>query len=194
MSTMDATATRRDAGNWGLVLVQGIAALIIGLLLVSAPEATLTFMVLILGAYWLVSGILAIVRIFTGSSELNWFWSLAVGVLGIVAGLIVLRHPLWSSILVPTIIVLFLGINALIMGVLNLVRGFGGDGAGYVAIAILDFIFGFILLGSPFVAAAILPVVLGIFALIGGIAMIITSFSMRGSSTGVIEQESRKAA
>lgn len=160
----------------GPILFQGIAAIILGFLLMSAPEASLAVLVTFLGIYWLVSGVVGIIRIFTGTASRNWFWAAIVGALGIFAGLVVLDHPLWSTILVPGVLIIILGIDALIMGVVNFVRALSGEGFGYIAIAILDLAFGFILLGSPLIAAQFLPVVLGFFALITGISMLILAF------------------
>ena len=186
----------QNSSDWGLVLLQGIAAVMLGIFLVAAPGATLLIVATLLGVYWLISGVLSIVKIFTGTSHLNWFWSLAVGVLGIFAGVIVLRHPVWSSVLVPTVLIVVLGINALFMSALNLIRGFGGDGIGYVAISVFDLVLGIILLTSPLLAASVLPVVFGILALIGGASTILFSFAMRGSERkeDVREQTMRRAA
>ena len=187
----------QNSSDWGLVLLQGIAAVILGLFLVTAPGATLLVVATFLGIYWLISGVLSIVKIFTRTSQLNWFWSLAVGLLGIFAGAIVLRHPVWSALLVPTVLIIILGINALLMSAINLVRGLGGDGVGYVAISIFDLVLGIVLLGSPLVAASLLPVVFGILALIGGISTIIISFTIRGSTRReevAQEQRMRRAA
>ncbi len=187
----------QNSSDWGLVLLQGIAAVILGLFLVTAPGATLLVVATFLGIYWLISGVLSIVKIFTRTSHLNWFWSLAVGLLGIFAGAIVLRHPVWSALLVPTVLIIILGINALLMSAINLVRGLGGDGVGYLAISIFDLVLGIVLLGSPLVAASLLPVIFGILALIGGISTIIISFTIRGSTRRAEvarEQRMRRAA
>src|SRR3989304_579793 len=100
MSSVQTTGTSRE-NDWGLILLQGIAAFIIGLFLVTAPAAATLVVVAFVGIYWLVSGILSIVRIFTGANRAHWFWSLVVGIIGIAAGLIVLRHPIYSAVLLP---------------------------------------------------------------------------------------------
>ena len=185
------SADVQGSSDWGLVLLQGIAAVMLGLFLVAAPGATLLIVATLLGVYWLISGVLSIVKIFTGTSHLNWFWSLAVGLLGIFAGVIVLQHPVWSSFFVPAVLVVVLGINALFMSALNLVRGLGGDGVGYVAISIFDLVLGIVLLASPLVAVSVLPVVFGMLALIGGISTILFSFTMRDSTREEVQREER---
>jgi uncharacterized membrane protein HdeD (DUF308 family) len=183
-----------QSSGWKLVLAQGVAAVALGLLLVAAPGAALVALVARLGVYWLVAGVLSIVRVFTQPTRLHWFWSVALGVLGIAAGIIVLEHPLWSAVLVPTLLVIVLGVNALVMSALNLIRGFGGDGAGYVAIAVLDLVIGVFLLSSPLVAAEILPVALGILALIGGVSTIVLALTIRGRTPQEAAKERRRAA
>ncbi len=169
--------TMEAASRWWVVLLQGIAALLLGIFLVAAPGMTIVVIVTFLGAYWLVRGMLDIVSLFVDRT--SWGLKLAVGILGILAGVYVLRHPLWSSVLVLTLIVIIMGIQALIMGVLNLIRGFRGEGWGPIVWGILDLIFGVILLANVLISAAILPSVMGIFAIIGGIMLIVISIRLR---------------
>jgi uncharacterized membrane protein HdeD (DUF308 family) len=44
-------------------LLEGIAGIILGLLLITDPDATVVALVTFLGFYWLIMGILALVRI-----------------------------------------------------------------------------------------------------------------------------------
>ena len=70
---------------WWLYLLQGIAGIILGLMLITAPGATLLALVTFLGFYWLFSGVLSLVQVFADRS-IPWIWSLISGLLGIVAG------------------------------------------------------------------------------------------------------------
>ena len=49
---------------WWLVLLQGIALLILGALLLTNPAMTTIVLIQFLGIYWLVKGIFEIVSIF----------------------------------------------------------------------------------------------------------------------------------
>ena len=164
---------------WWLPLLEGIAALIIGFFLVISPGVTTVILIAFLGFYWLFSGVLSLVSLFIDRSM--WGWKLFSGILGILAGLVVIRNPLWSALLVPTFLVIFLAILALFQGGVKLVQGFTGGGFGTLLLGILNIIIGFILLGSPLMAALILPFVVGIIAMIGGIAAIIMAFRVRNS-------------
>lgn len=165
---------------WWAVLVQGIAGLMIGLFLVTAPGTTTLALVRVLGYYWLISGILSIVRIFTKERDIHWGWLLVWGILGILAGISVLDHPLWSAIMIPTVLVTFVGVDGIIMGIIALIEAFSGEG-GWAAgiLGVLSIILGIGLLGSSLVATAVLPIVVGAFSVVGGIAAIIFSFRLR---------------
>jgi uncharacterized membrane protein HdeD (DUF308 family) len=161
-----------------MVSLRGIAALILGIFLLSSPRMTTVVLVTFVGAYWLVDGIFSLVGMFI--DRVAWGLKLVLGILGILAGIYVLRHPLWASVLVVSFVVILLGIQGLITGVLHLIRGFRGEGWGPVVLGILYVIFGLILLANVYVAALSLPLVLGIFEIIGGIILIVVSFRVRG--------------
>jgi uncharacterized membrane protein HdeD (DUF308 family) len=162
---------------WWLVLIQGIFALIIGVFLLIAPGKTTFFVVQFLGIYWLISGIFQIIGIFIDSTA--WGWKLFGGVIGILAGFAVLNHPLWSTYLVPNVLVIIMGITGIIMGIVSLVQAFQGAGWGTGILGGLSILFGILLLASPIAATLALPWVFGIFGVIGGILGIIAAFKLK---------------
>jgi uncharacterized membrane protein HdeD (DUF308 family) len=183
MATATAEAQQsRLSDVWWLVLLEGIAALILGLLLITNTGITLFTLIIFLGIYWLIDGIFSLIRIFVGNSDIHWGWLLARGILGILAGLLVLRHPLYATILVPAVIVIILGIQGIIIGAIRLVQAFKGDGLWAGVLGVLSIIFGLILLFNPVLGALALPVVVGIFGIIGGIILIIQSFRIKSAA------------
>ncbi len=165
---------------WWVALVQGIAALIIGVLLLISPGMTTLILIQFLGIYWLIDGIFAIVRIFAKSRDTHWGWLLVKGIFGIVVGLVVIQHPIWSTVLIPATIVIVMGFYGIVGGIVGLIEGFsGGVKWGVVALGALSLILGLILLFNPLLGAAILPVVVGILTIIFGIIAIVLAFKMR---------------
>src|SRR5499433_46484 len=142
----------QQSSIWWIFLLQGIAGIILGLMLITAPGATLLVIVTFLGFYWLITGVLALVRIFVDRS-IPWIWSLLSGIVGILAGLLVLRHPLLASVTVPTVLVIILGVQGLFMGVLEIIEGFQGGGIGSFMLGALNILVGLVLLSSPVSAA-----------------------------------------
>jgi uncharacterized membrane protein HdeD (DUF308 family) len=177
--TADVAQAEQQTYPWWLLLVNGIAAVIIGILLLTSPLQTVVALIQILGLYWLISGVVTLVSIFVDSSQ--WGWKLVSGILGVIAGLLVLQHPLWSTLLVPTTIVLIIAIQGIIIGVIGIIQLFQGGGWGAALMGVISLIFGILLLARPLLAATVLPFVFGGFAIVGGIAAIIGAFQLRNA-------------
>ena len=111
--------------------------------------------------------------------SIPWIWSLLTGIVGILAGLFVLRHPLVAALTVPTVIIIILGVQGLIMGVLEIVGGFKGGGIGSFILGVINLLVGLLLLGSPVAAALAVPIVFGVLLLIQGIGLIAWAFRVR---------------
>src|SRR5215217_565378 len=185
MTTAANAGDEETAFPWWLVLLEGIFSAIFGLLLLIVPGATLVFLVQVLGFYLLIGGILRIVSIFLDASL--WGWKLVVSILGIIAGIVVLQHPLWNAIVVPVWIVFLIGFLAIIQGILGVALAFQGGGWGAGILGVLGFIFGLILVANPFIGVVALPFVLGGFMLVGGIAAVVVAFRLRSNPTAVGE-------
>jgi uncharacterized membrane protein HdeD (DUF308 family) len=162
---------------WWLLLLQGCAALLMGLLLLTSPVGTTLFLIQFLGWYWLINGIFAIVGIFLDSSL--WGWKLLSGVIGILAGLAIINHPLWSAVLVPTTLVWIMGVFGLVIGCSMIIQALRGAGAGTGILGALSCILGVLLLARPVAAALSMPWVFAIFAIAGGTATIIMAFRIK---------------
>jgi uncharacterized membrane protein HdeD (DUF308 family) len=179
---------RGETLPWWLVLVEGILLALFGLLLLAAPGASLFFMVQLLGLYLFIAGIFRIIDIFIDPS--SWGLKLIAGILCLIAGLAVLRHPLWSTIAAPAGLVIIVGFLAMLQGAAGLVVAFQGGGWGVGVLSVLGILFGLILVINPLIGVAALPFVLGIFMLIGGIGAVVQAFRMRREAP--TEQQPRR--
>jgi uncharacterized membrane protein HdeD (DUF308 family) len=173
-----AMAKQQQSGAWWLFLLQGIAGILLGLMLLTAPGATLLALMTFLGFYLLITGMLSLVRVFVDRST-PWLWSLLSGIVGILAGIFVLNHPLLAAVTVPTVLIIVLGIEALIMGVFEIIRGFQGGGAGAFILGVINVLIGLLLVGRPMAAALAVPFVFGVLLLIEGVGLTIWAFRAR---------------
>ncbi len=171
-------AKQQQPSTWWLFLLQGIAAILLGLMLLTAPGATLLALMTFLGFYLLVTGMLALVRVFVDRSG-AWVWSLLSGIVGILAGIFVLNHPLLAAVTVPTVLIIILGLEALVMGVFEVIRGFSGGGAGAFILGVINVLIGLLLLGRPMAAVLAVPFVFGVLLLIEGVGLLIWAFRIR---------------
>jgi uncharacterized membrane protein HdeD (DUF308 family) len=177
----DAMTFETEQYPWWLILMGGILNLIVGILLLVNPAKTAIAFAWVLGLFWFVQGIFVLVGMFIDHSA--WGWKLFMGVLGILAGIVVLRHPIASAVALPAFIVLILGIQGLITGVISLAMAFKGGGWGAGILGVLGIVFGIILILNYASLATVLTFIwiAAIFALAGGVGQIIQAFRMRSA-------------
>jgi DNA-binding winged helix-turn-helix (wHTH) protein/uncharacterized membrane protein HdeD (DUF308 family) len=174
-----AAAPRVQRTNiWWLPWLNGVAGIILGLMLVTAPGITTAALVSFLGSYWLIMGMLALVRIFVDPSA-PWGWPLVIGVVGILAGVFVVRQLLVAALIMPTAIVVALGAQSVIMGALEIVVGVIGAGVASFILGSVYLLAGLLLLGSLHAAVLAAPVAFGALFLLQGAALTLFAFRAR---------------
>ena len=165
---------------WWIVLIQGIAAVLIGILLLTNPIQTASVIVFAIGLYWVITGVISLVRIFTDRG--NTFWKLLSGIIGIIAGWFLMTNVGdGAEVIFGVTVIIVLAIQGIIMGIIGLIEAFQGGGWGPGILGAISIIIGILLLGSPLGYAAALPWVLGIFAIVGGIFAVIMAFRLRSA-------------
>lgn len=164
---------------WWIPLVEGVALLIVGILLLTSPLETTLRLTRILGLFWFLSGTFEIVSIFVDRSA--WGWKLIGGVLGLWAGYYLITAPVAGALILGFTLIIILGIQSLLLGIVHLIQALRGAGWGIGIIGIINIIFGVILLGNTIIGVAALPLVIGIFAIIGGISAIFMALRLRSA-------------
>ncbi|HTP02638.1 MAG TPA: DUF308 domain-containing protein [Anaerolineales bacterium] len=168
---------------WWLTLMAGILALVIGAIMLWGETSTkldvYTFLIAVLGLYFLIDGIMHIVSMFVDHSM--WGWKLFLGIIGIIAGLYVLEYPVVSAIALPKIYVLVLGIWGIMSGVALFIMAFQGGGWGAGILGALGLIFGLALTFNyqDFGMGLAMIWVAAIWGVVGGIWLIVRAFQQR---------------
>lgn len=162
---------------WWLVLLEGILSVALGAFLLIRPGMTFTVIVQVIAIYWLISGIIRIVSIFFDSS--GWGWKLFFGVIGILAGFVLLGEPIVSALLFGVSVIWVMGFFGIVYGIMGIIQFFQGAGWWSLVLGVLSIIFGVLLLGNTVLGALMLPWVFGIFLIAGGIMGIIAAFQNR---------------
>lgn len=177
-STANTMVTEGRLMPWWVVLIQGIAALVIGGLLIFSPARTTVALVYFFGWWWLISGIFELGSLFVDRTA--WGWRVFTGLLSIFAGVYIIGSPLIGAAIVVGVATLLLGINGMIIGVIDVVKAFQGAGWGKGALGVLSFVIGAVIAFNWTTFMLALPWVWGIFAVAGGIAAIVMAFQLRG--------------
>lgn len=161
---------------WWLLLAGGISSLIVGVLLLVWPSETLATVAWIVGIYLLFAGCIGIGLAFAEPSD-SRATALLRGALAGVAGLIVIRHPGDTTL----VIALAIGILLVITGVMKLVAVSAAvSGRGWLLLgALLDIAIGIVLVAWPQFGVNSLAILLGIALLIRGLIEIVGAFALR---------------
>jgi uncharacterized membrane protein HdeD (DUF308 family) len=166
---------------WQAVLVAGIAALVLGILVLAWPKATLFAAGVLFGLYLLVSGVLQLVSAFgTHAATSLRVMAFISGVLSILLGLFCFRGAMQSILLLA----LWIGIGWLFRGITQTLAAASDPNVparGWqVFLGVISFFAGVVLIVSPFESVAVLAVVGGCWLLAVGITEIITAIRIHG--------------
>lgn len=182
-TTNSATAMESSARPWGFLLIEGIMLVIIGAVMLWAPAKTKVdtyqILVVLLGIYWVVRGVLDLVHMFTDHS--GWGWKLIMGLISIIAGTYIVAYPVAAGLVLPSIFVMVLGIWGLLQGTVALVLAFKGGGWGLGIIGVIGIVFGLILIFNYTVPGMGLAMiwVAAIWAFVSGFFVIYRAFQQR---------------
>ncbi|CAM3371459.1 HdeD family acid-resistance protein [Occultella aeris] len=174
-------------GAWYYLALRGAVAIVFGILALVWPDKVLTAFVLLLGIFWAVDGVLAIVHGIRTRGTPGAGSEIFFGILGAVAGVFLIVQPDVGA----TILLIVAGVWAIIGGlilVISAVRGRKSLGAAWtlgLALGVITLAFGIFLVAAPDVAATTFGILLGIYALLAGIVLVMIGLSVRAVGRSV---------
>ncbi|MEU6454462.1 HdeD family acid-resistance protein [Streptomyces sp. NPDC047065] len=166
---------------WQTVLFTGIASLVLGVLVLVWPSASLRVAGVLFGLYLVVSGILQLAAAFgthrTTSLRVLAFISGAVSIL---LGLFCFRGPLQSVLLLA----LWIGIGWLFRGVTQIVAAVHDPAmparGWHALLGVVTVAAGIVLIDSPVESASVLMLVGGWWLIVVGLVETVTALRLRG--------------
>jgi len=178
---MDTNVKSAAKAVWWLVLLRGIFMVIFGIIALVSPGIALLTLVWVFGFYAILDGIAAVVIGIRTRGEPHWTWTIVQGVVSVLAGVIALVWPGVTALALLFVVAFW----AIMLGIGEIAGAFasrrsGSNAWGWtLAAGILNVVFGILLLIWP--ASGILTLVwlVGIFALVGGVALILLAFRVR---------------
>lgn len=165
---------------WQSVLVVGVCSLVVGVLALVWPRATLIVLGVLFGIYLLVSGVLQIVAAFgTHVAAAIRVLAFISGALSILLGLLCFRGEMQSILLLG----LWIGIGWLFRGVTQTTASVADramPARGWqIFMGIVTALAGIVLIVSPLASVALLVLFGGIWLIVLGVVEIITAFQIR---------------
>lgn len=163
---------------WWVYLLEGVIQLVLGFLLLVSPDVTTLVLVQFLGIYWLLRGIILVIRVFV-TKDRNKGWMLLGALLGIVAGILVLRYPIFATFILLDVLLVLIALVGMVQGTISIVQGFAFKMTGEVVLGIVLWLICLFLFMNPLSSVLALPVVIGVLWIIGGTALTVMSLSSK---------------
>ncbi|MER6098828.1 HdeD family acid-resistance protein [Streptomyces sp. NPDC001728] len=165
---------------WQALLVAGLAAIVLGVLVLVWPGTSLMVAGVLFGLYLLFSGVTQLVAAFgTHVSTALRVMAFISGALSILLGLLCFRGAMQSILLLA----LWIGIGWLFRGITQTVAAVSDAGmparGWQIFLGIVNALAGVVLIVSPLESAAVLMLLGGIWLVVLGVIEIVTAFRVR---------------
>jgi uncharacterized membrane protein HdeD (DUF308 family) len=174
----------RIGRGWGWVLAMGIVSVVAGVLALVFPGPTLIAIAILFGIQLIALGIYRFVVAIATPAKSGWLKAVnaIVAALAVVAGIYLLRHPVFSLM----VLAIVLGIFWVVHGVMDLLLAASEstmpDRGWVAASAILGIIAGAFVLFWPGITLLTLTVILGVWLVVYGLILIARAFRVRSAT------------
>jgi len=189
--TQEAGMLKTLVKNWWLISLRGLVALILGIIMLAMqPVAAAAFLVIFIGAYALVDGILAlVVGVINRPPHRDRGWLIAEGTIGILAGIAILASPLLAGVF----IMYFIAFWALFTGLMEIIFAAGQwkhipDAWLILLNGVFSVVLGTLILVNVAVGAVLIVMMIAIYLVIFGVLLIAMGFSLKGADVDRLSQ------
>jgi uncharacterized membrane protein HdeD (DUF308 family) len=175
--------------HWKLFLIEGVILVILGLAAVMLPLIATIAVAVVIGWIFLLSGVVGLLSTFRMRSAPGFWWSLLSGILGVVAGIVLLRWPLSGAFSLTLVLTLFLVLEGIvsIMYALEHRRELSGRWGMMLVSGVVDLILAAIIYaGLPGTAAWAIGLLVGINMVFGGSALIAMALHARNTAPATV--------
>ncbi|MDB5762220.1 MAG: hypothetical protein JWQ21_1215 [Herminiimonas sp.] len=179
--------------SWGTLALRGVIAILFGVLALIWPDLTLLALAALFAAYALLTGaVLAVGAVKNRKSSEDWWLLLLIGLVSLGAGAIAVVHPALTAL----VLVLVMGANALITGVLDIatairLRKIIRNEWLLILSGVASIVFGVLVFLFPDAGALALVWLISLYALVTGILIMALAFRLRAKTKTTVESDRR---
>ncbi|MDB5761539.1 MAG: hypothetical protein JWQ21_534 [Herminiimonas sp.] len=180
--------------SWWVLALRGAISILFGVLALVWPGLTLLGLVALFAVYALLYGAVSVIgAVQNRKSNEDWWLLLLLGLVGIVAGAIALVHPGLTAL----VLVLVMGANALVTGVLDIVaairlRKVIQNESLLILSGIVSIIFGIVVFLFPDAGALALVWLISFYAMLSGVLLLTLAFRVRAGTTVAADKTDRR--
>lgn len=183
----EATVDNFFVRSWTVLALRGVVGIVFGILALAWPGITLLTLIALFAVYALASGFIAAAgAVRHRRSEDDWWVALLLGLVSIGAGIVAVLQPALTAL----VLVLVMGANALVTGVLDIVAAIRLrrelTGEWLLALSgLASIVFGAVVFMYPGAGALALVWLISLYACVTGVLLLAQALRMRRLATGV---------
>ncbi len=165
---MTSSELRELTWGWWVAILTGAISVAAGIIVLAKPSNSLATLAVVFGIFVLLDGIMELIGAVSGGSA-NRGMLAVVGVISVIAGILLIRHPLGGVRAVALII----GIWLVAAGVVRFIAAFDGEGRRVLRIvsALVLMVAGVAVVSSPHIGYATLALITGLGFIVYGLGM-----------------------
>jgi uncharacterized membrane protein HdeD (DUF308 family) len=163
--------------SW-LFLALGLISIAAGVIILAKPSDSLTTLAVIAGIFVLIDGLFDLGVSLSRSTQ-NRGLAAIMGVLSVVVGVLLIRHPVGGVLAIA----LLIGIWLIAVGVVRLVGAFEREHRAWnIIVALIEIAAGIVIVASPPIAFTTLALLVGISFIASGVATCALGWTMHALS------------
>jgi uncharacterized membrane protein HdeD (DUF308 family) len=166
--------------SWWMLALRGVVAIVFGVLAILLPGLTLLTLVALFAAFAVIAGIASVMGATRARGHPGWGLMLLLGIVFAIAGVLAIVYPGLTALT----LILLMGANALVTGVLDLVaavrlrRQIDHEWM-LVAAGLVSIVFGAVVLIFPGAGALALVWFVSFYATLSGILLLVVAMRAR---------------
>jgi uncharacterized membrane protein HdeD (DUF308 family) len=175
-TSLNSDAVRDLTWGWWLALLIGVVSIAAGIIVIAKPSNSLATLAVIFGIFILIDGIVELVAALSARTP-NRGMLAVIGVISVIAGVLLIRHPLGGV----RAVALLIGIWLIAAGVVRFIAAFETPEHRLlrIGVSLVLAIFGVVIVASPDIGYATLALITGISFICYGIGMTALGWAMR---------------
>jgi uncharacterized membrane protein HdeD (DUF308 family) len=169
---------RAFARVWWLPLLIGLLSIAAGVIVLVKPGNSLKTIAIVVGIFIAFDGVIALIAALRKTTESRGLTAL-MGVLGLVVGVVLIRHPVHGI----TAVAMLVGIWLIAIGAIRFVLAFEEEHRAWrLLVAVVEIIAGIVIVSSPGIGLATLAILIGVSLIANGASLTVLGVLLRSVS------------
>jgi uncharacterized membrane protein HdeD (DUF308 family) len=178
------------SARWGLLMFQGVALIVLGVLAIAAPLLATFAVEIFIGWLFLIAGIVGLIAMFYADDVTAFLWTLITAALSLALGVLLLYRPIAGTVTLTLALTAFFVAEGVFQVVTSIAyrKTLPGAWGWLLASGVCDLILVAIIISSwPLSAAWTLGLIAGVNLLTSGVAIVMAAFAARDAVKDIVD-------